>query len=630
MSEYIDFAGLAYQESPVAQLMIAPFSDEICSLNLEACKLLKADLPMLRSLRVSDLFRGNFPELIVFTQECFDHGRAYADSLMMGLPGSAERIRVEIQAKALKLDDKVLIQMLFQDAEYIESLRDHSEAQKHYRSGLSNWKRVEKVFQEFERENRLILDAAGEGIYGVDAHGLTTFLNPAAEKILGWSAEELLGKNMHYVIHSKHNDGSHYHAQHCPIFRAFREGIVTFVDDEVFWSKTGAPIDVEYTSTPIKDGEENVGAVIIFRDVTEKRRSDMKLREALAEVGRLKHRLELENAYLQEELSSEFNHHHIVGKSSAIQNVLQKIDMVAPTNATALIIGESGTGKELIARAIHEYSERSGRSLIRVNCAAIPENLFESEFFGHSKGAFTGATSDRPGRFELADGGTLFLDEVGEIPLLLQGKLLRVLQEQTLERVGESKTRTVDVRIIAATNRDLRQLVDQGKFREDLYFRLNVFPIQSVPLRERIDDIPTLAQHFLQRASTRAGKSGLKISLRQLEILQAYHWPGNIRELENIIERQVILAQGDTLRFDELDIKKPLPVMQPNDELITEQQKQNQDKQNIVAALKRCRGKVFGAGGAAELLGVKPTTLASRIKKYKIQAAQFKEAASST
>lgn len=619
-----EIAERAYCDSLIAQLVIDPFSDRVCSANLEACKLLSADIPTLLSTKASDLFSGNFPEFVVFTQEGFEMGRAYGDSLMMTSPETSERRRVEIHAQLLNVADTTLFQLLFQDAEAVEALRDHSEAQKHYRSGLQNWKRVEKVFQEFERENRLILDAAGEGIYGVDAHGLTTFLNPAAEKILGWSADELFGKNMHYVIHSKHCDGSHYHAEDCPIFRAFREGVVTFVDDEVFWAKDGNPIDVEYTSTPIKDAGENAGAVIIFRDVTEKRRSEQKLREALAEVERLKQRLELENAYLQEEINSEFNHHHIVGKSAAIQNILQKIEMVAPTGATALIVGESGTGKELIARAIHESSERSARSLIRVNCAAIPESLFESEFFGHSKGAFTGATSDRPGRFELADGGTIFLDEVGEIPLMLQGKLLRVLQEQTFERVGESKTRKVDVRIIAATNRDLKSLVKQGDFREDLYFRLNVFPIVSVPLRERVDDIPLLAQHFLNRAATRAAKSGLKISLRQLEYLKSYDWPGNIRELENIIERQVILARDDTLRFDELEVTKSIAIEQRDEDLITEAQKRNQDKLNIVSALKKTKGKVFGKDGAAELLGVKPTTLASRIKKYHIQTSAFK------
>lgn len=615
----------AYQESPIAQMLIEPLDNRIRSVNTEACALFKCDSHELKVKKISDLFCENFPELIVFTQECIEQGYAYTDSLIINCPYEDDSVRVEMQAKLLEINNTLVLQLMFQSLEYIDALRNHAEAQSHYYSGLANWHRVEKVFQEFERENRLILDAAGEGIYGVDAHGLTTFLNPAAEKILGWSSEELCGKNMHYVIHSKHQDGAHYHANQCPIFRAFREGIVTFVDDEVFWSKSGEPIDVEYTSTPIKEYDENVGAVIIFRDITDKKRSERKLREALEEVESLKQRLELENAYLQEEISSEFNDHQIVGKSEAIKHIMQNINRVAPTDATTLIVGESGTGKELIARAIHDLSDRSSRSLIRVNCSAIPDNLFESEFFGHTKGAFTGASSDRLGRFEVADGGTIFLDEVGEIPLLLQGKLLRVLQEQTFERLGESKTRKVDVRIIAATNKDLKKLVDQGRFREDLYFRLNVFPIHSVPLRARVDDIPLLAQHFLNRAAVRMGKPDVKISLRQLDILKTYSWPGNIRELENIIERQVILAQGNMLRFDALEQTEKRVVNEEfNTDILTENQKKQVERQSIISALKQCQGKVFGDDGAANLLGVKPTTLASRIKRFKIDAGQFK------
>jgi len=254
--------------------------------------------------------------------------------------------------------------------------------------------------------------------------------------------------------------------------------------------------------------------------------------------------------------------------------------------------------------------------------------LFESEFFGHVKGAFTGATGDRPGRFELADGGTLFLDEVAEIPMHLQGKLLRVLQEQQFERVGDSVTRHVDVRIVAATNKDLRQRVDAGQFREDLYFRLNVFPIDSVPLRERKEDIPLLAQFFLQKSATRANKPDLKIPLSVMEKLGRYHWPGNIRELENVIERQVILAQGDTLRLDDTLLAVDAPSARipepPASEVEDELQVRRRQRRNIMLALERSGGKVFGDDGAASILGVKPTTLASRIKKLDIDPRQFK------
>jgi transcriptional regulator with GAF, ATPase, and Fis domain len=399
------------------------------------------------------------------------------------------------------------------------------------------------------------------------------------------------------------------------------------VEEDIFWNKAGKPVDVQYTSTPINDNGFIVGAVVIFRDISQKKASERKLIEALKEVEHLKNRLEMEKAYLQEEISSEFNYHQMIGNSQALKNALQQINLVAPTEATVLIHGESGTGKELIARAIHENSHRSDRPLIRVNCAAIPVDLFESEFFGHVKGAFTGATSERPGRFELADGGTLFLDEVGEIPLYLQSKLLRVLQEQELERIGDNKTRKVDVRIIAATNKDLSVLVERQEFREDLYFRLNVFPLQSIPLRERHEDIQLLTQHFLKKSCSRANKAILKLPITELEKLEAYHWPGNIRELENVIERQVILATSDTIRFDTslLEPKETaVQTAQVNQyAIMTEADLKRQDRRNILLALERTKGKVFGKGGAAEMLELKPTTLASRIKKYNINLRDF-------
>lgn len=496
-----------------------------------------------------------------------------------------------------------------------------------------------QIFQQFEHQNQLLLNAAGEGIYGVDSQGLTTFVNPAAERMLGYSAAELAGRNMHTMVHHHHRDGRHFHAQDCPIFAAFREGAVHRVDDDVFWTKSGEPIAVEYTSTPVYDAGASVGAVVIFRDVTARRADRQRLLDALAEVESLKNRLERENAYLQEEMNSGLNHRQMMGNSLAIQHTLARIELVAPTPATVLISGESGTGKELIARAIHELSPRARRALIRVNCAAIPAELFESEFFGHVKGAFTGAHGDRPGRFELADGGTLLLDEVGEIPLHLQGKLLRVLQEQQFERVGDGRTRHVDVRIIAATNRDLKQRVAAGRFREDLYYRLNVFPIEAVPLRRRKDDIPLLARHFLHKTCLRLHKSGLQIAPAELDKLQHYHWPGNIRELENVVERQVILARAGRVCFDGLQLEngaaesegaesegagsgsagggaaggQPAPAG-----IITAEVFRAMERANLLAALTHCGGKVSGADGAAALLGLKPTTLASRLKKHGI------------
>jgi formate hydrogenlyase transcriptional activator len=476
-------------------------------------------------------------------------------------------------------------------------------------------KNVEIAFDfSSEAMNQLILCAAGEGIYGVNADGKTTFVNPAAERMLGWTAEELVGRDMHSIVHHTRPDGSHYPDHACPIYAAFRDGAVHQIDSEVFWRKDGTSFWVEYTSTPIHDRGAVVGAVIVFRDVTQRREADEKLRAAREEVDRLRERLELENAYLQQEIRIEGNHHGIVGRSAAIQKILRQVELVAPTDATVLISGESGTGKELIARAIHDASKRSRRPLIRINCATIPHELFESEFFGSVKGAIAGTMRDGVGRFELADGGTLFLDEVGETPIELQGKLLRVLEENHFERVGDERTRTVDVRVIAATSRDLKQEVRRGRFREDLYFRLEVFPIESAPLRERRDDIPLLAAHFVA-GERRKLKRDLRLTEGDVRRLMQYDWPGNVRELENVIERAALLARHARLRIDFPHVKHAAATSQTSTgRLLTDDERRERDRANILAALESCGGKVFGRGGAAELLDVKPTTLASRIK----------------
>ena len=362
---------------------------------------------------------------------------------------------------------------------------------------VSERKNTEDELLRIKRSNERILAAAGEGIYGISNEGLCTFFNPASVVMTGWKGEDIIGKPIHDLHHHSKPDGSPYPREECPIYAAFRDGLVHQCDDEVFWRKGGSSFPVEYTSTPIYENEELAGAVVVFRDISERKRNEQELQQAYAEVEQMKQRLEIENVYLQEEIRGGHDFKEIVGQSHAINQVLNQIELVAPTMATVLIAGESGTGKELIARAIHDRSERSDRPLIRVNCAAIPHELFESEFFGHVKGSFTGAIKDRAGRFELADGGTIFLDEVGEIPLNLQSKLLRVLQEGQYERVGDEQTRNVDVRLIAATNKNLKTEVENQAFREDLFFRLNVFPIEAVPLRDRIEDIPLLTRHFI-------------------------------------------------------------------------------------------------------------------------------------
>lgn len=612
--------------SALAQLVFHPIENRVIAANIEACKLLSLSLEEIIQARPSDLFPDCRHQLIVFTDEVMTHGNGWCDRLCIG----DRKVPIEVSGRFYVMGSEQVMVFAMQCVEEIDTQRKASDAERHYQSGIGHWNRVANVFREFERENHLLLEAAGEGIYGVDANGDTTFVNPAAQRILGYSADELAGKNMHTMVHHTLADGGKFHSEHCPIYAAFAQGTVQSVEDDVFWHKSGRPIDVEYTSTPIVENGVIMGAVVVFRDITQKKEDKKKLLAALEQVKELTHRLELENAYLQEEINSEFNHHHIIGKSPAVQTILQQISMVAPTEATVLINGESGTGKELIARAIHEESQRSKRSLIRVNCAAIPEDLFESEFFGHIKGAFTGAVNDRAGRFELADGGTLFLDEVGEIPLHLQSKLLRVLQEQQFERIGDVATRSVDVRIIAATNQNLRELVDRGKFREDLFFRLNVFPIHSAPLRQRVDDIPLLTQHFLEKSCARSGKKVLKISMKELQKLQSYSWPGNIRELENVIERQVILSPGDHLQLNEFN-----PPLRHNDAHEVSEEGRSEvktiseisviERKNFIKALKLSGGKIFGKRGAAELLEMKPTTLASRLAKLNIDSAEFKK-----
>ena len=359
------------------------------------------------------------------------------------------------------------------------------------------------------------------------------------------------------------------------------------------------------------------------RELTE---ANLQLRRALEEIDKLRQRLESENDYLREEVKEASGSSKILGSSGGIRRVLDRVEMVAPTDATVLILGETGVGKELVARAIHERSPRRDRQLVKINCTAIPRELFESEFFGHVRGAFTGAVRDRIGRFQLADGGTLFLDEVGDLPPEMQPKLLRVLQEGEFERVGEDKAHRANVRIIAASNRDLKQVVREGHFREDLYYRLSVFPIEVPPLRERKEDIPIFAQFFFESACRRFNRSGLALTEAQLNQLLNYDWPGNVRELQNVIDRAVIGARDGSLHFDLSDGTAQSATQVASEAfsnqefgVISAEEMKRHERDNIVAALTRSKGRIYGSGGAAELLGVPPTTLSARIKKLGIK-----------
>ncbi|VVT27549.1 sigma 54-interacting transcriptional regulator [Rhizobium sp. EC-SD404] len=614
----------AFDTDIEALLLVRPEANRIVRANAAAVRLFERPLDVLRETRVTALYEDAIGALHVLTEEALERGHAYSRDIAIPR-AKGEPLEVEHSALALKTAGEfhILIRISDLDARRRRSIDE--EANNYHRQGLEEWRRAERFFREIERENQLILAAAGEGIYGVNADGVTTFVNPAAEAMLGYSATELVGHDMHSMVHYKHPDGSHYHSSDCPIYKAFRQGTINTVDDEVFWHKDGHPVRVEYTSTPISDNGAHVGAVIVFRDISERKRNEEKLRSALEENARLRERLEMENAYLQEEILTQANHYDIIGNTGPIHKILQQIDLVAPTDANVLITGESGTGKELVARAIHQASRRRDRPLIRVNCAAIPRELFESEFFGHVKGAFTGAVRDRIGRFELADGGTIFLDEVGEIPLDLQSKLLRVLQDRRFERIGEEKTREVDIRLIAATNRDLKSEAGKGRFREDLYFRLNVFPIECLPLRARREDIPLLAQHFLKIVCARLNIDEPLMTRANIAELKSYSWPGNARELQNIIERAAILARNGRMEFHlqgqaerPVEERRQTPVKDAKVDaagpILTALEMRNFEAANIQRALEGAHGRVSGKDGAAALLGMKPTTLYSKIK----------------
>jgi transcriptional regulator with GAF, ATPase, and Fis domain len=392
-----------------------------------------------------------------------------------------------------------------------------------------------------------------------------------------------------------------------------------------------------FLALPIHDGDQMLGLLALFTRMRLNQEDMFLLRMFVDQsisadntgsfglVDRQIEQLEVENQYLREELDDSCDFGRMIGKSAAHQRLMQQVDIVAQTHASVLIMGESGTGKELLAREIHRRSLRCNGPLIKINCASIPADLFESEFFGHAKGAFTGAIADRKGRYEAAHGGTLFLDEVGEIPLALQAKLLRLLQESEFERVGENTTRRADVRIIAATNQDLKGLVAEKRFRHDLYYRINVFPIEVPPLRSRSEDITILARYFLNLSAKRLNCPIPQLSRVDIDAMGQYAWPGNIRELQNLIERAVIVSRSrfgfhlpDLLARDMFASTQAPAASAGEPAIFTDAQMKQRERDNILAALERCRWKVYGSGGAAELLEMKPTTLSSKIKALRL------------
>jgi transcriptional regulator with GAF, ATPase, and Fis domain len=421
-----------------------------------------------------------------------------------------------------------------------------------------------------------------------------------------------------------------------------RIGLIIADPDSEEWARprwVRSEAIASFVGQPLVFRDETLGVLAVFRrqpiDEQEFRwlrmfadqaASSIANAHAFAELERLQQQLESHNAYLKEEFEEALAFGNIVGRSRALHRVLKQVDDVAAVDSTVLILGESGTGKELLAKEIHERSRRAHKPFVRVNCSAVPREMFESEFFGHVRGAFTGAMRDRPGRFQIADGGTIFLDEIGDLPLELQPKLLRVLQEGEYERVGEDVTRKVDVRIIAATNQNLVEEVRARRFREDLFYRLNVVPLALPPLRARTEDIPLLATHAITEVSKRMRIPAPTLTQADAARLQQYDWPGNIRELQNVIERAVILSKGIRLRLDIalLDLRPialatTLSESDTPETILTDRELRERERVNLMKALQRTDGRIYGAGGAAELLGLNPTTLASRMRALKIR-----------
>jgi PAS domain S-box-containing protein len=445
-----------------------------------------------------------------------------------------------------------------------------------------------------------------DAILWIDSADMLRRVNEAACRMLGYSREEMVGKTPEglgialdpiTVEELREN--------------LRRHGIVRF--ERTVQTKVGQLLPVEVTGSLVRFEDEEYFCWFA-RDITERKKADEALKQAFHEIEQLKNRLQEENIYLQQEIKLTHNFEEIIGKSKRIEEVLHAVERVAETDATVLILGESGTGKELIARAIHNISLRRGRPLVKVNCAALPAGLIESELFGHEKGAFTGALKSKAGRFELANGGTIFLDEIGELQLDMQVKLLRVIQTGEFDRVGGSRTLRTDVRIIAATNRDLERAVSERTFREDLFYRLNVFPIVVPALRERREDVPLLVDYFVRKYAKKIGKEIKVIPRGVLSTLENYGWPGNIRELENIIERSVILSRGNQLEIGNWF----------NDEAKSEEENQHRtlaevERNYILKVLDSTHWRVSGPNGAAQILGMNPQTLVSRMKKLGIQ-----------
>jgi formate hydrogenlyase transcriptional activator len=496
---------------------------------------------------------------------------------------------------------------------------------------ITNHKRSEEAIEVSEARYRRLFETAQDGILILDAEtGQISDVNPFLVEMLGYSHEEFLGKKLWEIGAFNNTEAAK------AVFLELQRKEYVRYEDLPLEAKEGRQIAVEFVSTVYRVIHHKVIQCII-RDITERKviaealqqahnelerrveERTVELRTAFLEIKTLKDQLEAENIFFRQEIKKRHQLDHILGESDGLKYVLYRAEQVAPTNTTVLILGETGTGKELIAAAIHNMSPRKDRLLITVNCAALPANLIESELFGREKGAFTGADTRQIGRFEVAHGSTLCLDEIGELPLEAQAKLLRAIQHNEFERLGSSHTIKVDARIVATTNRDLEEEVRKGRFRQDLYYRLNVFPITVPPLRQRKEDIPLLVEAFIERYARKLGKQITSVQKKTMKTLQNYPWPGNIRELESVLERAVILCSGPALQLaDKLEISFP-PM--PSAIRTLEEVERNQ----IFKILSETRWRIEGKDGAAAILGLHPSTLRARMHKLRILRPEAKE-----
>ena len=469
--------------------------------------------------------------------------------------------------------------------------------------------KLKKYFPEIPFLGETILHSMPEFAYVFNKQDELVLWNKNLELILGYSADELYKKNVYEFMEESTRDINSE-----AINRIFTDKEEQSLEQNIL-TKSGKKIPVIDTANYANiDGEEYLIGMAI--DISKLRETEEKLRFAIVELQDLKDQLQSENIYLRKKIESWHGFEEIIGKSESLMHSLYRVEQVAETDTTVLLEGETGTGKELFARAIHKRSKRKNKTYVKVNCASLPATLIESELFGHEKGAFTGAIHKQIGRFELADGGTIFLDEIGELPIELQSKLLRVIQEGEFERLGNSKTIKVDIRIIAATNKNLEEQIGKNLFRKDLYYRLNVYPISISPLRDRITDIPLLAQHFIEIFNRTMGKDIKRISKKTIQQLQKYSWPGNIRELENIIERAVIISNGSSLSVE--------PILKPDFE---ESERllplAEYERRYIIKVLEKTYWRVDGPEGAARILDMHPETLRSRMRKLEIKRPAF-------